>query len=156
RLLHGWPGRIEGQPVPTRVRLLRANQVDQFVRETLLNPGRVLPVVLLALDGPLKFGTDALQTLQEQLLGLAVVAALLDRAAGARLKELLGPERSCEGGVLRTYWPGFSREAPPSAHPLQTYDELRQTLGGGALDEHLLGVLAGLSTACFRDGRLAR
>jgi hypothetical protein len=117
RLLHGWACRMEGQPVPTRARMLAAGQVKRFVRDTLLSPARVLPVVVLALGQSPETNADAMQKGQGCLLGLAQIVGLLGDPAGHRLAECLGPERSCAGGVLRIYWPGFTRDDPPRPTP---------------------------------------
>jgi hypothetical protein len=156
QLLSDWPCSIDGHAVPSRGRLLRTNLLGPFVRDTLLDPSRVLPVIMLNLDGPLNVDDAGLQKFQGQVAGLAHVVALANHTAALRLKELLGPERSCEGGAVRLYWPGFSRDAPPEAHPLKSAEEIRKMLARGSLEGQLQQVLAGFAARLFREGSVIR
>ncbi len=112
RLLKLWPGEMGGWPIPTQVRTLRANAIDQFHRETLLNPARVLPVVVVNLAGPLNVRGDGLQGAQNRLLGLAELAALANSAAVQRLAKLLPDDPPWEGCPFRLYWPYAPSDAP--------------------------------------------
>jgi hypothetical protein len=156
RLVLDWPCEVAGQRVPTQHRLLRPNDLDAFLHQTLLCPTRVLPVVLLSPDNTSGLGYQGLAILQDQLLGLAEVVGLANRLAGERLTALLGPERDCREKALRLYWPGFSHEAPPQEHPLFSAQELLQMAGGRPLEKFLLGRLLDLGAAYFREGELIR
>jgi hypothetical protein len=152
QLLLGWSCRVAGQPVPTHPRPLRKSHVDKFVREALFNPDRVLPVVLLALNGPLQLDSDALEALQAHVRGLAQVAAVLDQAAAERLRKLAGPEFFPADCAVRLYWPGASRDGRPQAHPYQTFEHLAKNLQSGTLHDQLLSLLLPVSADAFREG----
>ena len=117
-LLGRWVGAVAGWPIPVAVQHLQENDVNAFVDAFLLNPRRTLPVILLAADGRFKAKPNQMQELQRNLLGAAHVAALMNPAATERLTALLGPERACPVGVLRIYYPLFTRDASPHHHPL--------------------------------------
>lgn len=155
KLLHGWTCRIEGQPVPTRARPLRKNNVERFVREDLLNPTRVLPVVLLSLDGPLSSKADSLQAIQDQVLGLAQIAALLERPATERFMKLMGPAYTPDQ-VLRVYWPGLALDGTPQDHPYQDLAALHKNLHDGPLNALLVGFLAPVSAQQHGEGPVIR
>jgi hypothetical protein len=156
KLLLGWNCRVGGQPVPVHPRPLRKTTVDKFVREGLFNPDRVLPIVLLALDGPLKMDTEALEGLQGHLRGLAQVAAVLDRPAAERLRKVAGPEFFPPDCVVRLYWPGASRDGRHLAHPYQTFEQLGQNLKSGTLHDQLLGFLIPVAADQFQEGEVIR
>lgn len=156
KLLLGWSCRVAGQPVPTRARPLRKSHVDQFAREVLLNPKRVLPVVLLVLGGPLKVDADALQALQSHLLGLAQVAAVLDQPAAERLEKQVGPGLFPQGCGVRVCWPGLTREGSSLIHPYMTFEQLQQNLKAGPLDKQLIELLAPFSAEQFQEGSVIR
>ena len=127
RVLGRWVATVDGWSVPVAVSLLKANSVKAFVEDTLLNPKRVLPVIVLAADGRFKATPSSMQDLQRRLLGVAHVAALMNKQATASLQAELGAERACSVGVLRIYYPMFTRECPPRNHPLFRAEELRGT-----------------------------
>jgi len=156
KLLLGWNCQVEGQPIPTRARLLRKGRVDAFVHDVLLNPKRVLPVVVLCLNGPLKIDIDALHALQVHLGGLAHVAALLDQPAEDRLAKLLGAEVYCWEAVLRIYWPGLLQKELPLTHPYQTWEALQKSLKTAPLPGIVQTLLAPVSAEQYREGRIIR
>lgn len=153
KLLNGWPCRIEGQPVPTEAQLLGADQIEAFINESLVNPGRVLPVIVLAPDGEAPPDDDALGYLLGRVVGFAQVTALADQPAVDRLTQLLGAERSCEGGV-RIYWPGFTRDAPSSYHIFRNFAQIKAD--PCSLGQSLYQSLSVYSSDCFHEGRLIR
>ena len=55
--------------------------------------------------------------LADRLLGLAHVVGVLPEATYA-VSDAVTPTRSAFGGAIRLYWPGFTAEADPYAHPL--------------------------------------
>ena len=105
RLLRLWPAEIGAWPIPTQVRLLRANAIDRFVRETLRNPARSLPVVVVNLEGPVQLRGNGLQGAQDRLLGLAQVAGLANASAAQRLAKLLPDDPPWANCPARVYWP---------------------------------------------------
>jgi predicted nucleic acid-binding Zn-ribbon protein len=155
-VLGGWSCRLGGQPVPTQPRMLQAAEVEAFVNDILLNGQRALPILLLALGEQLAVDANVLQGMQNRLLGLAEVAALADQAAADRLTECLGPERSCAGGLIRIYWPGFTKDAPPAAHPLDVAERVLPALASKQLETHYLLVFAPTSGHGFRESALVR
>src|SRR5204862_8129272 len=111
----------------------------------LLNPSRVLPVVLFTLGGRLQMDLEALHALQAHVMGLAHVAALLDPPAVERFAKLVGAEVCRRDAVLRVYWPGLLQEGVPQAHPYQTLEQLQQNLRAAPLDNLLMTLLAPVS-----------
>jgi hypothetical protein len=155
RLLHLWPAEVGGWPVPTRARLLRAGGLNRFVRETLHNPQRVLPAVVINLAGPVSVSENGLQTAQDRLLGLAQVAALENTSAVRRLEQLLPEEASWQDCPARIYWPRLAGdEYPIRAEALA--EEMQQALQRMSLDQFLLGKFAEFGAARYREGELIR
>jgi hypothetical protein len=148
--------RVGGLPVPLRAPLLRINDVERFVRKVLLNPERVLPVFLLGPGAPVPVADADLQRLQRTVFGHAQVAALANRPAAQRLTAVLGPERSLEGVVARMYWPGFTRDAPPEAHPAKDREGLAKTLVNETLSQQLMREFSAISAERFREGWVIR
>ena len=111
----------------------------------LLNPKRVLPVVLMKLGGPVKIDLDSLHNLQGHLLGLAHVAALLDEPTVDRLAKVLGSKVFAKEAALRVYWPGLLQDDLPQSHPFQTWEQLQQNLKTGPLPQILMNLLSPVS-----------
>jgi hypothetical protein len=155
RLLRLWPAEIGGWPIPMEVRTLRANAIDRFVRETLLNDARVLPVVVVNLGGPVNIRGDGLQGAQNRLLGLAQLVALANTSAGQRLSQLLPNDPTWEDCPLRVYWPCSSYD-PPGVQALFSPQEMAQELQGKALDQVLLTKFLEFSAVRYREGDLIR
>jgi hypothetical protein len=109
---------IDGTPVPVAIEFLGPNDVNTYVDRILLNPKRVLPVILLAADGRFKSTPDGMQNLQHHLLGTAHLAALTSPAATERLERCLGASLACSEGVLRVYYPLLTRQSPARDHPV--------------------------------------
>lgn len=154
KLLRDWPCRIEGWPLGQCAQRLSKHEVDSFVQEVLVNPKRVLPVVLLYGGRSLSFADVDLAKAQNSLQALAQVAVLHDEAAAVRLANLLGMERSLYGGVLRMYWPGFTRQASAQRHPLRTLEEFEKL--APPLGQALYRILTPLNANCIREGRIIR
>jgi hypothetical protein len=171
-LLGGWTCLMEGQPVPTSALEVGADQVEPFVREHLLNQDRVLPILLLGPgkevtniplvelglgkeldDVPPESAENVLQSRQAQLIGLAWVVGLHDQATASRLAELLGSERACEGDTMRLYWPGFTRDSIPDAHP---FHRASSASHARTLFQELYMTLASLSGSVYREGAVIR
>jgi hypothetical protein len=155
RLLRLWPAEISGWPIPTEARLLRANAIDRFVRETLQNPARVLPVIVVNLDGPIQLRGNGLQEAQDRLLGLGQIAALANASAANRLTQLLPEDPPWENCPARLYWPSLPDDVP-STHPLFSTADIEQQLQTRALDQVLMVKLLEYQAARFREGELIR
>ena len=109
---------IDGWSVPVAIEFLGPNDVDTFVDRILLNPKRVLPVIVLAADGRFKSTPSNMQEIQRSLLGAAHLAALMNPAATERLERRLGASLACSQGVLRVYYPMLTPESQPRDHPV--------------------------------------
>lgn len=125
-LLRKWPCRIQGQPISEHALFVDTDEVEPFVRDTLLDPRRRLPVVLIGYSDALMVYLPTAE-LDEQLayaqalfLGLARIVVLSDEGAASRLTELVGAERSCPNDTIRVYWPGFTATAYAKLHPVHS------------------------------------
>lgn len=128
--LHGHPRKVE-QP----------GDVDALV-ELISSPQRRRPVVVCS-TGPDADHTVDPEALARSLAGTAHVWALSEHASFA-LSDAVGRERSCWGGAVRTYMPGFPL-GELREHPLllsttlsrqghrRALDELRGRLAAGTL-----------------------
>ncbi len=154
-LLRLWPGQIGDWPIATQVRMLRANAIDRFVRETLRDPARPLPVVVVNLAGPVNLRGDGLQGAQVRLLGLAQLAALVNAPAAQRLSKLLPEDAPWEGCPVRVYWP-FSVRDVPGSHALLSPAEMEQELQTRSLDQILLSKFVEFNALRYREGDLIR
>jgi hypothetical protein len=152
-LLQAWPCRVAGQVVWPGGRTLISGRMHEFVQETLLNPGRVLPVVVLRVGEPFTIDVAAVQA---WLLGVAEVAAVADDWGATRLSALLGPQLGHLGGGLRIYWPGLTHHSNPADHPPFSREELVQKVSAGQLERHLVMRFLGAAGARFREGELIR
>jgi hypothetical protein len=152
-LLQAWPCRVAGQVVRPGGRTLTSDNMHEFVQETLLNPGRVLPVVVLRIGEPFCFDVEAFQA---WLLGVAEVAAVADDWGATRLIALLGQQLGHLGGGLRVYSPGLTCRSHPADHPAFSREDLVQKVRAGLLEKHLvLGFLEAAGDR-FREGELIR
>jgi hypothetical protein len=152
-LLQAWPCRVAGQVVWPGGRTLTSDKMDEFDQETLLNPGRALPVVVLRVGEPFRLDIAAFQA---WLLGVAEVAAVADDRGVIRLSALLGPQLGHLGGGLRVYWPGLTCRANPADHPPFSREDLLQRVSAGQLERHLLMKFLDVAGARFREGELIR
>lgn len=108
-----------GLPIPTTWRgVADESSADQLI-EQIRSESRTLPIVVVSeLDGE-PILTDLPATLARELLGLASVVSLSDKAAW-RLTDALGQPWSCFRGAVRLYWPRLSINNDPRNHPLWT------------------------------------
>jgi hypothetical protein len=155
RLLHLWPAEVSGWPIPTQARQLPADTVEAFFHETLQDPRRVLPVVVVNLAGPVQLRGNGLQDAQERLLGLAAVAALMDASAVQQLTGLLPQDPTWENCPTRIYWPSVADDIP-SNQELFSAADLAQQLQARALDQVLLAKFLEFSAGRYREGELIR
>lgn len=156
RVLRLWPGEIDGWPIPTRIRMLRANAIDRFVRETLHSTTRVLPVVVINLAGPVTVKEGGLQNAQDRLLGLAQVAVLANASAGRRLEQVKSDEAPwTEDCPARIYWPRLPDDRYDI--PIQSLvAEIQEAMKRMSLDQFLLTKFIDYSAARYREGELIR
>lgn len=105
---------VDGRPLDSWWKVDRA-AVDGYV--SLLEDGRRrLPVVTVTRppSGP---AAVAPERLAERLAGVAHVVGVEPDATYA-VSDRITPSRSCFGGAVRLYWPGFTRSSPMYGHPL--------------------------------------
>jgi hypothetical protein len=155
RLLQLWPGEVGGWPIPTQARVLRANGLDRFVRETLRHPGRTLPLVVVNLDGPIRLLGNGLQAAQDRLLALGQVVGLANSTAVKRLAQLLPEDLPWENCPARVYWPCVPDDVPHT-QPLFSDEAMNRQLETSALDQVLLVNFLTFSAGRFREGDLIR
>jgi hypothetical protein len=155
RLLRLWPGEIDGWPIPTQLRMLRANAVERFVRETLHNTARVLPVIFINLAGPVTVKEGGLQAAQDRLVGLAQVTVLTNASAAQRLEQVMPDEASWQDCPARIYWPRLPGDA--YAIPNESLlAEIQEAMKRLSLDQFLLNKFIEYSAARYREGELIR
>jgi hypothetical protein len=104
-------------------RWISKTQVSSFVEKTLKDPARSVPVVVIAPHVEMgrkgyRYVTHP-KVLSGRLLGLAHVYVLRDFDAGETLESLLG-NLSVRPTGLRIYYPGFTEDDDPHAHPEYT------------------------------------
>lgn len=108
---------VNGHPYNLTPEVVGAEYVELLASE-LADQARPYPIVLvsrrLADDVPLIDSTD----LSDRLAGVAKVYELADKWAAFRLTEELGKPLSCFAGAVRVYWPRFTRQDDPFAHPV--------------------------------------
>jgi hypothetical protein len=145
--------RVGPDKVMERALPLRTADIEDFVEHRLLNPDRRLPAITVsrrAYDDEFVIDPDRLG---RRLVGLAVVYSLSERGASYRLTDLMPPKLSCYNGAVRVYWPGFSRDDPPTRHPLYHPDIISKILlQGSSLEDRLFERLARVSAFRYVDG----
>ena len=145
--------RVGPDKVAERALPLRTADIEGFVEHRLLDPDRRLPAIAVsrrAYDDEFVIDPDRLGC---RLVGLAVVYSLSERGASYRLTDLMPPKLSCYNGAVRVYWPGFSRNDPPTRHPLYHPDIISKILlQGSSLEDRLFDRLARVSAFRYVDG----
>ncbi|MFQ3665277.1 MAG: hypothetical protein SNJ79_04460 [Sphingomonadaceae bacterium] len=128
-----------------------SDQGDELI-EHLLEPGRILPtIVLTCRDADTSPLLDAVQ-LNGLLLGLAhVVVAWPD--ACWRLTERFGKRLSVFGGALRLYLPGFDEADDPFSHRLVLGEVLGSAEGAARVQRWLREAVAQASLRRTRIGK---
>lgn len=146
-IVNTWQCSIEGYPVPGCVEILCDNKVEQFVSLVLLNPKRLLPVVVIA-DAPPEID-PSVGRISNLLRGLCHLVVLSGPAATEALARLLGPRLACAQGI-RLYWPGFDERSSPAENPywslalqpdlvgLELYDRITQVSAYRYQESHLI------------------
>ncbi len=127
--------------------LIAAEDVELLVSE-LTDQVRPYPIVVVSRriqdDVPM---VDS-PALAERLAGVAKVYELTDKWSAFRLTEELTKPLSCFGGAVRIYWPRFTEQADPFAHPLWMPWQVKDA----DIAERTLGHLSGMvfDAAAFR------
>lgn len=130
---------LGGYPYTSLPQILRAEALDP-VCESLLDPKRPFPVVLVSHE----LGTERplvdVDRLAAGLAGLMRVYELADRWAAFRLTEELGKPLSCYAGAVRIYWPGLTLADDPFKHPAWMPWRLKQLAHTDELVAHLFAI----------------
>ena len=137
RLVGSYDCKIGTTPVLGYPQRLDASMIKSFVRSTLTQTDRALPVVLVSHSPETREPIRDPAWIQSRLLGLANVAELTPDAS-IKLTDQVGRARSCFDGRIRVYWPGFTRRSVPSAHPYFSPSSIREMKEGGRDVEYLL------------------
>ncbi len=148
---------LKGRPIVGTATELSRGQVMGFAQSVLESGDRLLPVVLVTSSrgaypspGALACSPD---DLADSLVGLAEVYYAGDAAVTFELTEAVGKERSCFGGAIRTYWPGFDRTCDPYSHPLLLPSRISQI---DDVAQWLLWTLASVSALRFVEGDVTK
>lgn len=105
-------------------RTLEALDIDDFVENRLLLPGREVPIVVLSPEEEGGYLIDP-EELMDELLGVAHLYVIREHRVTFRLSDALGDRRmSCYWGAVRGYQPGMTRDDDPLDHPLLTADRV--------------------------------
>jgi len=129
--------RVGVTPVLSYPQVLGADTVEPFIRSTLTNQDRTLPAVLVSYEPGTRKPVRDPDWIQDRLLGLANVFEITPDGSDV-LSERVGRARSCVGGRIRLYWPGFTRRAVPRSHPYFTPEYIRGRQEEGGSFEHVL------------------
>lgn len=116
----------------------------------LLEPSRRHPIIVISPE----FQTDDVYAVDavdvsNVLAGLASVFVLRSQWAGFALTDELGKRLSCYGGAVRVYWPRFTRQSDPFAHPLWLPPEIREIDAREGFSRMLLRMIAGAASFRF-------
>ncbi len=105
--------RCDGEP-----KVVNGQDLPIFVRYELFDPSRRTPVLVVSPDSTGKFRVDP-QQLAAEFMSLAWVRSINSPEDTYSLtREVGGKALSCFGGAARLYLPGFSKDTPPTRHPL--------------------------------------
>jgi predicted RNA-binding protein with RPS1 domain len=97
---------------------LEAQEVTDFVRETLFAPSRTIPVIAVTTSVTDRKPWLDPEELAETLGDRAQVVLLETGDATWALSAHLPPRLDAYGGAVRIWWPGLTRESHPFDHPL--------------------------------------
>lgn len=122
-----WILEAGGEIAPAGLAPWEAERVDaDDVEETvawLLDPERLTPVVMVAVDNATRARLVDIDELARRLAGMAAVVGLESVKTSFRLRDVLGDRGlsemfGCYHGGVRIYWPGLARGHNPYDHPL--------------------------------------
>ena len=128
--------RVEALPLRT----ITAPRVREFVTNSLENPKRRLPIVLISASESgewLVSPEDAADT----LAGLAEVAGLSDDSTSWELSSAIGSQLSCYRGAVRLYWPGFAHQTSNPYEQRLWLGWRIQDQGPRSVIDHLFNIL---------------
>jgi hypothetical protein len=156
-LLDEYGTRINDWEVPTRSEVLKAADVDRFVGDILLAPGRCLPVLVITPEPwSDRFLVDLERTF-DALRGFAHVVGLESKWAAFKLTDVVQKELSCYNGAVRIYWPGFTLNASPAQHRLYFPSTLNYWRDSGLpFEARMFRMLAAISAFRFVEGPAIR
>lgn len=107
---------LGGYPYTSLPQTVHADSLDHL-RDSLLDPARPFPIVLVSHDLPSERPLVDVDRMAAGLAGLMRIYELADRWAAFRLTEELGKPLSCYAGAVRIYWPGLRLSDDPFKHP---------------------------------------
>ena len=117
---------------------------------------RALPVVLLSHDASLRRPIRDPDWIQNRLMGLANVFEIAP-SASADLTERVGDVRTCAGGDVRVYWPGFNGRSRPADHPYFTPSFVKKTKRDGKeLEDVLFDLTTRVATERYQQNPYLR
>lgn len=96
---------------------LQKADLRDFV-ELLASRSRKLPIVLMAPNARNKPNAVDADDLARKLAGVARVVRISNSDTAWSFAENIGRHLACFNGAVRVYWPGFTPESNPFAHPL--------------------------------------
>lgn len=158
RILKAYNCQMNCFSIPSTFEYLKSDDdVQDFITNTLLNPTRQLPVILLSEDVWTEQPFTDPAILQTRLLGYAKVV-LVSKLAGFKLTEIVGKRLSCFNGAIRIYWPGLTVDSNPFAHHLFLQDQLLQIAGDepNKFNEYIFKMLSELASLSLVEGKTAR
>lgn len=158
KLLQSFLCSIGKTPIPLKPRELAKEEAEPFVDDILCAPDRWLPVVTISAEQGMRDYLIDPNEMQQTLLGHAQVVAFRDSwTSRAWTDALTVKELSCYNGAVRLYWPGFTRKAKPSDHPLHMADSIRWHIDQHQpLAQHLFRSLVAVSGFRFSNPPIAR
>jgi len=116
RIVHGHGCRIGQSRMFSYPQRINESTVHSFLQDTLTDPNRAVPVVLVSHHPERGRPVRDPEWVQDRLLGLAIVAEVAPSAEEPLTAEV-GRSRSCVEGQVRLYWPGFTSTSVPKKHP---------------------------------------
>lgn len=148
-----WLGESRVFPYPQRIDVGSARA---FLHDTLAHPDRTVPVVLVSHDSELGRPIRDPEWVQNRLLGLAIVAEITPSAEEPFTEEV-GRSRTCTGGDVRLYWPGFTPKSVPKEHPYFSVSFIeKQRAAGTDLEDILFERVTRVATERHRQSQMLR
>ena len=106
------------EPAPVTPRPVAADEVADFVAETLLSRDRTLPVVAITTSTSTGLPWVDPEQMAQRLGDGAEVVVLETGDATWTLSEVLPDMLAVYGGAVRIWWPGLTEGSDPYDHPL--------------------------------------
>ena len=136
-----------------------ADEVGEIVA-WLADPGRAVPVILVAVDNASRSRLVDVDELARRLAGMAAVVGLESVRASFRLRDMLVEHGfsdmfGCYHGGVRIYWPGLQRGDNPYDHPLVLQPKITAAPPGSRA-EYVAGILGAWLTEDIDVGQALR